>query len=119
MKGCLIAVVSAAIIGGTALTAAAQDAAKVDAGKAAYTAQKCATCHSIKGVGAGPKVGSALDGVGTKLPSADIKKWLTVPAEMEAKLAKKPMVTMSGYLKTHKLTDADVEGLLAYMLSLK
>lgn len=119
MKFLVIAVVGAALFGGTALVAAPQDAAKIAAGKEAYTTQKCATCHSIKGVGAGAKVGSALDGVGAKLTAADMKKWFVAPAEMEAKLPKKPMVTMSGYLKTHKLTDADVDALVAYMMSLK
>jgi len=119
MKLCVIAVMSAAILGGTAMTAAAQDAAKIAAGQTAYTTNKCATCHSIKGVGMKPPTGTALDTVGAKLTAADIKKWLTTPAEMEAKLPKKPAVTMSSFLKTHKLSDADVDSLVAYMQSLK
>ncbi|MFI5178279.1 MAG: c-type cytochrome [Vicinamibacterales bacterium] len=96
--------------------ALAQDAAKIAAGKKAYADQKCSTCHQI--AGAGNKM-SPLDGVGGKLSAADTKKWFTNTAEMEAKLPKKPAVTMSSYLKTHKLADADVDALVAYMQSLK
>lgn len=118
MKHSLIAVMSVAVIGGTALAASAQDA-KVEAGKAAYTTHKCATCHQIKGVGMKPPTGFALDGVGTKVPAADIKKWLTDPASMEAKLATKPKMSMAGAMKGKKISDADVDALVAYMLSLK
>lgn len=93
------------------------DAKKIEAGKTAFGAQKCGTCHSIGG--SGGKLASALDGVAKKLTEADIKKWLTNPAELEAKLPKKPAMPMSTYLKTHKLTDPDVDALVAYMLSLK
>ena len=102
---------------GAALRAQAPDAAKVAAGVTAYDAVKCGTCHQIKGVGG--KLSTALDGVGGKLSEADIRKWLTTPAVMEAKLPKKPTMPMSTYLKSHKLSDADVDALTAYMLSLK
>jgi mono/diheme cytochrome c family protein len=118
MKFSLIAVMSVAVIGGTALAASAQDA-KVEAGKTAYTTQKCSMCHSIKGVGMKPPTGFALDGVGTKVPAADIKKWITDPAAMEAKLTPKPKMSMAAAMKSKKLTDADVDALVAYMLSLK
>jgi mono/diheme cytochrome c family protein len=93
------------------------DPAKVAAGKTAFEAQKCNQCHAIKGVGG--KLSTALDGVGTKLKAEDLKKWLTDPAAMEAKLPKKPTVPMSTFMKTHKLTDADVDNLTAFLLSLK
>jgi mono/diheme cytochrome c family protein len=93
------------------------DPKKIEAGQKAYDTQKCGTCHAVSGKGG--KLASALDGVGKKRTEADIKKWLTAPAEMEAKLAKKPTMTMSGYMKGRKLTDADVDALVAYMVSLK
>lgn len=105
------------VIATSAVAAQAPDAAKVAAGQKAYDTQKCSTCHAIKGQGG--KLSTALDGVGAKLPAADVKKWLTSPAEMEAKLKDKPKMLMSTYLKSHKLTDADVEALTAYMMSLK
>jgi len=102
---------------GAGVFAQTPDPKKVAAGQLAYTAQKCATCHAIKGQGG--KLAAALDGVGTKLKDADIRKWLTVPAEMEAKLTPKPKMPMSTFMKTHKLTDADVDALTAYLLTLK
>ena len=99
------------------VAAQAPDAAKVAAGQKAYEAQKCGTCHAIKGQGG--KLASALDGVGGKLSAADIKKWLTDPAAMEKNLKEKPKMLMSTAMKSKKLTDADVDALTAYMMSLK
>ncbi len=96
---------------------AKNDAKKIEAGQKIYETQKCATCHAIKG--AGGKLASALDGAGTRLTDGDLKKWLTVPAEMEAKLKTKPKMPMSTFMKTHKLADADVDALVAYMKTLK
>ena len=93
------------------------DAAKIAAGKTAFTTQKCGTCHMINKVGG--KTASALDGIGGKLSAADIKKWLTATAEMEGKLPKKPTVSMATWMKSKKLSDADVDALVAYMASLK
>jgi len=67
----------------------------------------------------GGKTASALDGIGGKLSAADIKKWLTATAEMEGKLPKKPTASMATWMKSKKLTDADVDALVAYMASLK
>ena len=99
--------------------AAAQtpDPKKVADGQKAYDVHKCNTCHTVKGQGS--KAASALDGVGAKLSAADIKGWLTNTAAMEAKLKTKPKVPMSMYMKGQKLTDADVDALVAYMSSLK
>lgn len=115
MRATLIAVMGI-LVAGTLLVAQA-DPAKVAAGQKAYATVKCDTCHSIAGKGG--KLSTALDGVGGKLTEADIKKWLTSPAEMEAKLPKKPAMPMSTYLKSHKVTEADVDALTAYMMSLK
>jgi hypothetical protein len=38
---------------------------------------------------------------------------------MEAKLPAKPKVSMAASMKAKKLTDADVDALVAYMVSLK
>ncbi|HXT68777.1 MAG TPA: cytochrome c [Vicinamibacterales bacterium] len=117
MKTVVVLAAAAFALSAGAANLNAQDAAKVAAGKKVYETQKCATCHAIGGTGG--KLASALDGVGKKLTEADIKKWLTNPAEMETKLKAKPKMPMSTWLKTHKQTDADVEALVAYMLSLK
>jgi mono/diheme cytochrome c family protein len=91
---------------------------EIDKGKALYDQHKCSTCHVIAGKGT-PKIASALDGVGKKLPAGDLKKWLTDTAAMEAKLAKKPMVKMSDFMKAKKFNDAEVTALVAYLQSLK
>jgi mono/diheme cytochrome c family protein len=93
--------------------AAAQDA-KVAKGAEVYAAQKCGMCHSIgdKGNKKGP-----LDGVGAKLSAEDIRQWITNPTEAaaKAKSTKKPPMPN----KYGKLPAADLDGLVAYMLSLK
>jgi len=94
-----------------AVPAAAQDA---KAGEKVYTAQKCQVCHSIGGKGG--KV-SALDGVGGKLSPAEIRGWITNPtdAAAKAKSTKKPPMQN----KYGTLPAADIDGLVAYMQSLK
>ena len=92
----------------------AQDAKLIAEGKKVYSAKECAKCHMIAGKGE-QKI-SPLDGVGSKLSAADIRKWMTSTAEMEAKLDHKPKVKMSS--KKVKLTDPEIDALVAYMMSL-
>jgi mono/diheme cytochrome c family protein len=117
MMRTIVTVVIGLSVLGSVVAAQTPDPAKVAAGAKVYETAKCATCHAINGKGG--KVSTALDGVGAKLSPEDLGRWFTHTAEMEAKLPKKPTVTMSAYLKTHKLTDADVEAVIAYMSSLK
>ena len=119
MKVFVVVAVGMLVGCGTAFAQGAQapDPAKVAAGVKVFETQKCSQCHAVKGVGG--KLAAALDGVGGKLTEADIRKWFTAAAEMEAKLPKKPPMPMSTYLKNHKLADADVDALVAYMRSLK
>ncbi len=102
-----------ALVIGLALPAVAQaqDAKK---GEAVYTAQKCSVCHAIAGKG---KAANPLDGVGAKLSAADIKQWLVDPvaAAAKAKSTKKPPMPA----KYGKLPPADIDALVAYMVSLK
>jgi mono/diheme cytochrome c family protein len=92
----------------------AQDAAAK--GKLVYegAVPKCKTCHSVGGVG-NPK--GALDAAGTRTAD-DIKSWVRTPKEMadKTKAARKP--AMPAYPK-EKLSDADLDALAAYILSLK
>jgi mono/diheme cytochrome c family protein len=112
MKGFVMTVAAVFVLGG--VSARAQDAKMIEAGKKIYEAQKCATCHSI--AGKGNKL-YPLDGVGKKLSAGDIKKWFTHTAEMEAALPKKPTLKMSS--KKWDLKDPDLDALVAYMQSLK
>jgi mono/diheme cytochrome c family protein len=95
-------------------SAAAQDAKKIEAGKKVYEAQKCVTCHQV--AGKGNKM-YPLDGVGSKLSAADLRRWMTHTAEMEAKLPKPPAMKMSS--RKYNLKDEDLDALVAYLESLK
>jgi mono/diheme cytochrome c family protein len=105
------------VCGGLAVGAQEPDPKLVAEGKKAYSKHDCSKCHRIGRVGAkkGP-----LDGVAAKLSAADIRKWLTVPAEMEAKLKEPPEGTnsMANTLNKKPLTPAEVDALAAYMLTL-
>ncbi len=81
-------------------------------GKAVYTAQKCAVCHSI--AGAGNKKGP-LDGVGARLSASDIRSWITNAPEMaaKAKADRKPP------MKAYSLAQDDLDALVAYLQTLK
>jgi mono/diheme cytochrome c family protein len=93
-------------------TAAAAQEATVAKGEQVYGEQKCALCHSIadKGNKKGP-----LDGVGTKLSTDDLRKWIVDAKGMTAKTGapRKPE------MKNYALPKADVDALVAYMASLK
>ncbi len=78
-----------------------------DQGREVYAMQKCALCHSISGVG-GKKL--ALDGVGSKLKSDEIKKWIRTPKAMKADS------TMKAY---PNLPEKDLNDLTDYLLTLK
>ena len=104
-------------LAGTALSAQAPDPKLANEGKKLYATYKCDKCHQI--AGRGSKKGP-LDGVGTKLSAADIKRWFTHPVEMEAKLEKKPKGTdaMSYALKNKGIEPGEIDALVAYMQTL-
>lgn len=105
MKKILLLSLAAALVMACAIALAAAGG-DVEKGKAVYEAQKCKVCHSIAGVG---NKKFPLDGVGSKLSAEDIKKWIVDPKSM-----KKDTI-----MKAYKLSDADLDNLMAYMLSLK
>jgi mono/diheme cytochrome c family protein len=89
--------------------AGAARAAGAGDGKTLFDAKKCINCHSL-GDQKGPmaKVGGALDGVGKKRDAAWLKAYLSDPKSKipDAKMPKQ------------KLTDAELDPLVQYMLSL-
>jgi mono/diheme cytochrome c family protein len=94
-------------------TVQAQDKAQIERGIKAYAANKCSVCHSIEGKGAkkGP-----LDGVGTKLSADEIREWIVDAPGM----TKKTKATRKPVMKNYAhLPKDDVDGLVAYMSSLK
>ena len=104
------AVWSMALVLGLAGVATAQD--QVNIGKKVFTDQKCAICHSI--AGQGNKNGS-LDNVGSKLSADEIRAWITNAPEMAAKTKadRKPA------MKVFALKPEELDGLVAYLQSLK
>lgn len=104
-------VVCAALLGSTAVLGA-QDKAKIDQGAALFTSQKCSMCHAVAGKG---NAKGALDGVGSKLPDADIRAWLTDPEAMRTKVN----ATRTPAMKKLPLSAGQVDALTAYLLSLK
>jgi mono/diheme cytochrome c family protein len=82
------------------------------AGQKIFETQKCSLCHSVAGKG---NAKGALDGVGKKYAAADLKLWITQPAEM----AKKHNATRKPPMKSFaSLPAADVDALVAYLQSL-
>ena len=106
----LIATFALAVVGAPRL-AAAQDAKH---GQEVYAAQKCQTCHSIAGKGSKT---NPLDGVGAKLSADEIRQWIVNPTDMTAKAKSQKKPPMPN--KYGKLPAADIDGLVAYMQSLK
>jgi mono/diheme cytochrome c family protein len=92
----------------------AQDAAQIEAGRKVFGEKKCSQCHQAEG--RGNKM-YPLAGVAAKMSDADLRLWLTSPAQMEAKLKQQPKLKMS--TKRQPLTENDVNVLLAYIKSLK
>ena len=93
---------------------AGRDDAQIKKGEAVYTAQKCSMCHQIAGKGS-PK--SKLDGM--SLSAATIKGWLMDPVKAAAD--KKPPSTMTPKMPTKykSLPAADLDALVAYVLSVQ
>ena len=94
--------------------AVGQDAAQVKRGAEVYAAQKCQVCHAVAGKG---NKANPLDSVGAKLSPDEIRQWITHPTEMTAKIksTKKPPMPA----KYGSLPAADLDALVAYMVSLK
>ena len=93
-----------------AATAGAQDLKAK--GAQLFTDQKCTLCHSIAGKG-NPK--GSLDDVATKLPSADIRAWITDAKGMTAKMKSERKPAMKAY----DLPKEDVDALVAYLETMK
>ena len=81
-------------------------------GEQLYVDQKCSVCHSIAGKG---NAKGPLDEVGSKLSPDDIRAWLTDAKGMTAKTK----ATRKPEMKAYTLTKAEVDSLVAYMVTLK
>ena len=92
---------------------AAQDKAQIERGMKVYADQKCSVCHSIAGKG---NQKGALDDVGSRLTTDEIRAWLVTPAEMTKKTKAERKPPMRAY---PNLAKEDLDGIVAYMASLK
>ena len=108
-----LAVMTAAGLLAVAVPGWAQDAKKVERGKAVYVEQKCKLCHQVAGEG---NAKGPLDDVGTKLKREEIKQWLVDPkaAAEKHKSTRKP--AMKAY---DTLPAEDLDALIAFMESCK
>lgn len=96
----------------TPATADAQTAA-VDHGLKVYASSKCSMCHSVAGKGNAKGI---LDDVGAKLSADEIRQWLVDPEAMRVKTKAERKPLMKSYASMPK---ADVDGLVAYLQTLK
>jgi mono/diheme cytochrome c family protein len=92
---------------------AAGQTASAEHGQKVYAAQKCNVCHSVAGVG---NKRGALDGVGKKLSADEIRQWIVDAPAMTAKTKAERKPPMKSYASLPK---EDIDGLVAYMQSLK
>ena len=106
------AVAIATLLAGWTLPATAQDATAA-AGEKLYASSRCSLCHAVAGKG---NAKHPLDGMGAKLSAADIKLWLTDPKAAEAKAGIKAKPPMKSFAA---LPPADIDALVAYVLTLK
>jgi mono/diheme cytochrome c family protein len=117
MKSRRVLSVTGIVLLAASFTGFAQDAAQIEKGKAVFASAspKCTMCHAIAGQG---NAKHPLDGIGSKLSGDDIKAWIRTPKEMAAKAKSEAKPPMSPYT-TEKISDADLDALVAYLLSLK
>ena len=106
MRRFLVLAVAVAAVSLAATTFAADAAA----GKAVYDGAKpaCKGCHT--------DVKNPLTKTGAENTAEELKAWVRTPKEMIAKKAKKGIMPAYG---PDKITDADLENLVAYMATMK
>ena len=109
-------VIAGAMFAMGTMMAAQGTPAQVANGKKLHGSKKCVQCHTIEGKGGTLTKLYPLDGVGAKLSADDIKRWLTHPEEMEAKVEKPAKMKMSS--KKVPITPEEADAITAYMLTL-
>jgi mono/diheme cytochrome c family protein len=81
-------------------------------GQKVYAAQKCVACHSVSGVG---NKRGALDGIASKRSGDEIRQWIINAPEMAAKA----QATRKPVMKAYTLPKEELDGLVAYLQTLK
>jgi mono/diheme cytochrome c family protein len=113
----VVNVVKAVSIVGLLLAAtqsvAAQDKGQIERGIKVYADQKCSACHSIAGKG---NQKGALDDVGSRLTTDEIRAWIVNPVEMTKKTKAERKPPMRAF---PNLAKEDLDAVVTYMASLK
>lgn len=110
MRSVVIGALGFAVLLLAGAPALAQSAA--EKGQQVFTAQRCSMCHAVAGQG---NAKGPLDGVGKKYSAAELKAWLTTPADMAAKHNATRKPAMRDF---SKLPPADLDNLVAYLQTL-
>ena len=110
MPKLVIAALGLAVLLLADVPAQAQSAA--EKGQQVFAAQRCTMCHAVGGQG---NAKGPLDGVGKKYSAAELKAWLTTPADMAAKHNATRKPAMRDF---SKLPPADLDNLIAYLQTL-
>ena len=111
MTRIVVLAIAAAVFSTTA--AQAQGSAQIERGMKVYEAERCSVCHAIAGKG---NARGALDDAGSKLSTDEIRQWLVDAPGMAAKTKATRKPVMRSY---PKLSQEDLDALVAYMASLK
>ena len=104
-------VMMSVVLLGLASAAWAQDAT-AGAGEKIYVEQKCSVCHSIAGKG---NQKGALDDVGARLTSDEIRMWMTDAKGMTAKTK----ATRKPPMREYKLPNDQLDAIVGYLSTLK
>jgi mono/diheme cytochrome c family protein len=92
--------------------AAAPDTGRVEAGRALYVAQGCASCHSVAGEG---NLRAPLDGVGRRRTAAGIRDWMLGTGPAATELTARSLQAKERF---RSLSEADLQALVEYLQSL-
>jgi mono/diheme cytochrome c family protein len=112
MRAMALVAAAGVVVLSCAEPASAQDKSKVELGATLFSSQKCTMCHSVGGKG-NPK--GPLDDVAAKLSAQEIRQWIVDPDAMRAKTK----ATRTPAMKQLKLSKEQVDGLVAYLQTLK
>ena len=104
MKRLALAIVAAVVALTFCAPLYAQDASE---GQKVFAREKCTMCHNAKL--------NSLEGVGSKLTADQIKQWIVNPAEQQ----KQSKSTSKIKMPAKKLSEADVNALVAYLQTMK
>jgi mono/diheme cytochrome c family protein len=106
-------VVIGVVLAGPGWIGVARAQTPAERGQQVYTESKCFACHAVAGKG---NAKGPLDGVGTKLPAAEIRDWITNAPAMAAKAKAQRKPPMRAF---PNLVAADVDAIVAYLQTLK